>query len=91
MQEELDKTKKRLIYKAKNRGSKESETILNAVCDIIKDQKDKEPIKLIDDFLSESDNDIFNWFFNLPNNKEQYKELLEKIKILLNKNMLNHT
>lgn len=82
--DEIEKTKKRLIYKTKNRGSKESESILDALCIIIKNQScAPEQLDLIDKLLSESDNDIFNWFFDLPNNKNEYKVLINRIKELI--------
>lgn len=81
--EKIEKTQKRLIHKTKNRGSKESESILKGLCVIIKDEPCKSKLCLIDKFLSESDNDIFNWFFELPNNKIEYKPLINRIKNLL--------
>jgi succinate dehydrogenase flavin-adding protein (antitoxin of CptAB toxin-antitoxin module) len=81
--EEIEKTRKRLIYKAKNRGSKESEFILNTLCLVINDESEGNAIALMDKFLSEADNDIFNWFFDLPKNKNEYEYLITRIKDLM--------
>ncbi len=81
--EEIEKTRKRLIYKAKNRGSKESELFLSTLCLIINSESERVNLALIDKFLSEADNDIFNWFFDLPKNKNEYKCLIIRIKELM--------
>jgi succinate dehydrogenase flavin-adding protein (antitoxin of CptAB toxin-antitoxin module) len=81
--EEAEKTKKRLIYKAKNRGCKESEFVLSALCQLINSESEREALALIDKFLSEADNDIFNWFFDLPKNKNEYEHLITRIKELM--------
>ena len=81
--EEIEKTRKRLIYKTKNRGSKESEFILNALCSMINSESEETALVLIDKFLSEADNDIFNWFFDLPKSKNEYQYLITRIKELM--------
>ena len=52
---------------------------------MINSESEEATLVLIDKFLSEADNDIFNWFFDLPKSKNEYEYLIIRMRELMRK------
>lgn len=58
---DLEKKKKRVIFRSKYRGCKETDLIFGKFTDHHLSQMDKDEIDMYESFLEENDSDIYNW------------------------------
>ena len=60
----IDKLKKKIIYRSKHRGTKELDLILGKFVEKYIDDLALSELKDLDDFLHNHDEDIYNLYFN---------------------------
>ena len=79
MIKKLENLKKKLIYRASYRGTKEMDILLTSFVNKYIDQLDKESLKELESFLNFEDETILNFYrYNISNNKIE-KNKISKI------------
>ena len=85
MIKELENLKKKLIYRASYRGTKEMDILLTSFVNKYIDQFDTESLKELESFLNYEDEIILNFYrYNINNNdieKNKISEIFKKYKI----------
>lgn len=75
--------KKKMLYRSKNRGSKENDLLVGGFVEKYLEQLDEksdyEKLCLLGDFLSESDPSIFDWIIGKKTVPDKYCEFIEQI------------
>ena len=57
----MDVTRKRLLYKATHRGTKETDKIIGGYAELFLDAMTEDELKSFDRMLDESDHALLNW------------------------------
>tara|TARA_Y100001958_G_C20844478_1_gene289618 strand:- start:7 stop:264 length:258 start_codon:yes stop_codon:yes gene_type:complete len=79
MIKKLENLKKKLIYRASYRGTKEMDILLTSFVNKYIDQLDKESLKELESFLNFEDETILNFYrYNISNNEIE-KNKISKI------------
>jgi antitoxin CptB len=74
----METQRKRLIYRSKHRGCKETDILLGKNAEEFVEKLDKQGLDLYEEYLNESDNDIYNWLAGIDKMPDKYLVLYGK-------------
>ena len=82
MKEDLDKKRKRLIFRSWHRGTREMDLIMGSFADEYVPAFNEEQLSLYDEILMHSDPDLYNWVSGKEDVPANYiNEVMERLLI----------